>query len=126
LAQGGSIIVAQKVADSFRSDIEWYQRVQSLRSVVPREWYFSEDLISLAKDAGLKVAKTLTYNGQYEVPLEDWVSRRGVLEEDITAELRILAKRGRDPAFSSRTGFSLDAGKLGITFTWSVLLCIAM
>jgi SAM-dependent methyltransferase len=126
LTQGGSIVVAQKVADRLRKDIEWYQKVQSLRSVAPREWYFTEDLISLAKDAGLGVAKTMIYSGHYEVPFEDWVSRRGALAGDVTAELRSLAQLGRDPAFSSRTGFTLNADKLGMTFTWSVLTFVVM
>jgi SAM-dependent methyltransferase len=123
LTPEGAIVIAQKVADDVKPEIDWYRAVQSLRSVIPREWYFTEDLHLLAERAGLKVMETAHYRGAYRTDLWAWASRRGVLPRQVAERLMELAERGRDPEFNQRIDFSVDGPILTMSLTWCLLTC---
>lgn len=122
LAPGGIVVVAQKVADDVRDELDWYRAMQRLRSVAPREWYFTEDLFAHADRAGLAVVAVAHHDGQHTVGLREWASRHGVLPEPVAAELTRLAQRGADPEFHHRIGFRLDGDQLTLSLRWCLLV----
>jgi SAM-dependent methyltransferase len=122
LAPGGIVVVAQKVADDVREELDWYRDLQRLRSVAPREWYFTEDLLVHAERADLTVVNVTHHDGHHTVSLRDWASRHGVLPEPVAAELTRLAQRGADPSFYRRIGFRLDGDQLTLSLRWCLLV----
>ncbi|TDV36822.1 class I SAM-dependent methyltransferase [Actinophytocola oryzae] len=121
LVPGGAVVVAQKVADDVREELDWYRQLQRLRSVAPREWYFTEDLLDHAERAGLAVVEIAHHDGRHTVDLHEWASRHGVLPASVAEEINELARRGADPAFYDRIGFRLDGDRLTLSLRWCVL-----
>jgi len=120
LRPGAVVVAAQKVADALREDAEWYEAVHEARSTVPREWYFSETLIAIGESCGLRKIQSSIYRRWQKVRLIDWASRYGYFDEFTTKTLLVAADEGRDPSFSSRTGFMIEGEDVIFPNDWLV------
>ncbi|HEX7131171.1 MAG TPA: class I SAM-dependent methyltransferase [Iamia sp.] len=120
VAPGGTITVAQKVADGVRHDFAWYAQVQALRSVAPRQRLFSEDIVRQAEGAGLALVDQAVLTQEVVTDLHAWASRSGFFTSSHTARLLELAAAGSDPTFAARTGFAVAGRTVRYLLRWAV------
>ncbi|MCP4083813.1 MAG: class I SAM-dependent methyltransferase [Actinomycetia bacterium] len=123
LRLGGRFVIAQKVADGLEdaSDLAWFREVQRLRSVVPREWYFSERLVDEFARSGFSQLDLVTHDESYEFDLDQWTGRDGFFSQEVSEQLAKLVERGRDERFARRTGCHFVGHSLTLRYRWAIV-----
>jgi ubiquinone/menaquinone biosynthesis C-methylase UbiE/8-oxo-dGTP pyrophosphatase MutT (NUDIX family) len=115
----GVVVIAEKVVGGyFGVARDWYRAIQLLRNPLKIEVLETVQLAAMLSAAGFYVNSSVELRGFYRQDYGTWLSRKGVLREDVQREINNLVESR--PEEVKRQGFYVEAGVLTTPVSWAI------